>query len=155
MRGRLHAQRRLRRRHHRQHRAYITDEAVKQGWRPDMSQVVDTGKRVAIVGAGPAGLGAADVLARNGVAFGRLRRYPEIGGLLTFGIPPFKLEKDVVQQRREILEGMGVEFVLNTRIGEDVAFRPAARRVRRRLPRHGHLQVRPRRFARRGSRRRA
>ena len=101
---------------------YITDEAVKLGWRPDMSNVVDTGKRVAIVGAGPAGLAAADVLARNGIRSVVFDAYPEIGGLLTFGIPPFKLEKDVVLQRRHLLEGMGVEFVLNTRIGEDKPF---------------------------------
>ena len=101
---------------------YITDEAVKLGWRPDMSNVVDTGKRVAIVGAGPAGLAAADVLARNGVRSVVFDAYPEIGGLLTYGIPPFKLEKSVVTKRREILEGMGVEFVLNTRIGEDRSF---------------------------------
>ncbi len=101
---------------------YITDEAVKQGWRPDMSNVIDSGKRVGIVGAGPAGLAAADVLAREGIRSVIYDAYPEIGGLLTFGIPPFKLEKQVVQHRREILEGMGVEFVLNTRIGEDVPF---------------------------------
>ncbi len=98
---------------------YITDEAFKQGWRPDMSHVLDTGKRVAIVGAGPAGLAAADVLAREGIRSVVFDAYPEIGGLLTFGIPPFKLEKDVVRKRRQILEGMGVSFVLNTRIGED------------------------------------
>ena len=79
---------------------YITDEAVKQGWRPDMSGVVATGKRVAIVGAGPAGLGCADVLARNGVKPIVFDRYAEVGGLLTYGIPPFKLEKDVVKTRR-------------------------------------------------------
>ena len=101
---------------------YITDEAVKQGWRPDMSSVVDTGKRVAIVGAGPAGLAAADVLAREGIRSVIYDAYPEIGGLLTFGIPPFKLDKAIVQQRRELLEGMGVEFVLNTRVGGDIAF---------------------------------
>lgn len=101
---------------------YITDEAVAQGWRPDMSNVIDTGKRVAIVGAGPAGLAAADVLARNGVRSVVFDAYPDIGGLLTYGIPPFKLEKRIVEQRREILEGMGVQFVLNTRIGEDKAF---------------------------------
>ena len=98
---------------------YITDTAVSQGWRPDMSNVTDSGKRVAIVGAGPAGLGAADVLARNGIRAVVYDAYPEIGGLLTYGIPPFKLEKHVVRTRREILEGMGVQFVLNTRIGED------------------------------------
>ena len=75
---------------------YITDEAVSQGWRPDMSNVADTGKRVGIVGAGPAGLAAADVLARNGVRSVVFDAYPEIGGLLTYGIPPFKLEKQVV-----------------------------------------------------------
>ncbi|MDX1482328.1 MAG: FAD-dependent oxidoreductase [Woeseiaceae bacterium] len=101
---------------------YISDEAFKQGWRPDMSHVVDTGKRVAIVGAGPAGLAAADVLARNGIGPVVYDAYPEIGGLLTYGIPPFKLEKHIVDKRREILEGMGVTFVLGTRIGEDVPF---------------------------------
>ncbi|MBT6209745.1 MAG: FAD-dependent oxidoreductase [Woeseia sp.] len=101
---------------------YITDEALKQGWRPDMSHIVDTGKCVGIVGAGPAGLAAADVLARNGVRSVIYDAYSEIGGLLTFGIPPFKLDKDVVRTRREILEGMGVKFVLNTRIGEDLPF---------------------------------
>ena len=101
---------------------YISDEAFKQGWRPDMSQVVDTGKCVGIVGAGPAGLAAADVLARHGIRSVVFDAYSEIGGLLTFGIPPFKLEKKVVAKRREILEGMGVRFVLNTRIGEDKTF---------------------------------
>ena len=101
---------------------YITDEAVKQGWRPDMSQVVATGKKVAIVGAGPAGLGAADILARNGVQAIVFDRYAEIGGLLTYGIPPFKLEKEVVRTRRDILEGMGVEFRLGVDIGKDIPF---------------------------------
>ena len=101
---------------------YITDEALKQGWRPDMSDVTDTGRCVGIVGAGPAGLAAADVLARNGIRSVVFDAYPEIGGLLTFGIPPFKLEKQVVMKRREILEGMGVTFVLNTRIGTNKSF---------------------------------
>jgi len=101
---------------------YITDEALKQGWRPDLSHVVDTGKRVGIIGAGPAGLAAADILARQGIGPVVYDAYPDIGGLLTYGIPPFKLEKQVVEKRREILEGMGVQFVLNTRIGEDKDF---------------------------------
>jgi len=87
-----------------------------------MSNVIEMDKRVAIVGAGPAGLAAADVLARNGVRSVVYDAYPDIGGLLTYGIPAFKLEKKVVAQRRKILEGMGVQFVLNTRIGEDKAF---------------------------------
>ncbi len=101
---------------------YITDTAVAQGWRPDLSDVTDTGKRVAIIGAGPAGLGCADVLTRNGVHATVFDKHPEIGGLLTFGIPEFKLEKAVVRQRREILEGMGVEFKLNVEIGKDIQF---------------------------------
>ncbi len=101
---------------------YITDEAVKLGWRPDMSKVIATGKRVAIIGAGPAGLGCADVLTRNGVKAVVFDRYQEIGGLLTFGIPPFKLEKEIVLTRRRLLEEMGVEFVLNTEVGKDIAF---------------------------------
>jgi glutamate synthase (NADPH/NADH) small chain len=87
-----------------------------------MSQVVWTDKRVAIIGAGPAGLGCADILVRNGVKPVVFDRYPEIGGLLTFGIPPFKLEKDVVKTRRQILEEMGVEFRLDTEIGKDLPF---------------------------------
>jgi glutamate synthase (NADPH/NADH) small chain len=100
---------------------YITDEAIAQGWQPDLSEVQDTGREVAIVGAGPAGLAAADVLARHGVRPVVFDRYRRIGGLLTWGIPPFKLEKEVVEKRREILEGMGVEFVLDTEVGRDVA----------------------------------
>jgi glutamate synthase (NADPH) small chain len=101
---------------------YITDEALKQGWRPDLSAVKSTGKRVAIIGAGPAGLGCADILARNGVTPVVFDRYERIGGLLTFGIPPFKLEKQVVEMRREILEGMGVQFRLGVEVGRDLPF---------------------------------
>ena len=101
---------------------YISDEAFKKGWKPDMSKVKWTKKKVAIIGAGPAGLGCADVLARNGVKSMVFDKYPEIGGLLTYGIPPFKLEKEVVFRRGDILKGMGVEFKLNTEIGKDIAF---------------------------------
>jgi glutamate synthase (NADPH/NADH) small chain len=87
-----------------------------------MSKVVKTGKKVAIIGAGPAGLGAADILARAGVDAVVYDKYPEIGGLLTFGIPEFKLEKNVMTLRREVFEGMGVELKLNTDVGVDVQF---------------------------------
>jgi glutamate synthase (NADPH) small chain len=99
---------------------YITDTAFAMGWKPDMSKVTWTDKKVAIIGAGPAGLGCADVLARSGVKSVVFDRYPEIGGLLTFGIPEFKLEKDVMRKRREVFEGMGVEFRLNTEVGTDI-----------------------------------
>ncbi|NMH59301.1 FAD-dependent oxidoreductase [Alteromonas ponticola] len=101
---------------------YITDTAFKMGWRPDMSDVEWTDKKVAIVGAGPAGLACADILVRNGVKPVVFDRYEEIGGLLTFGIPSFKLEKDVIKLRREIFTEMGVEFKLNTEIGKDIPF---------------------------------
>ncbi|MEC8326917.1 MAG: FAD-dependent oxidoreductase [Pseudomonadota bacterium] len=100
---------------------YISDTAFAMGWKPDMSHVVWSDKKVAIIGAGPAGLGCADVLARNGVKPVVFDRHPEIGGLLTFGIPSFKLEKSVMENRREIFTGMGVEFVLNTEVGKDIA----------------------------------
>ncbi|ATP09256.1 glutamate synthase small subunit [Aeromonas salmonicida] len=101
---------------------YITDKAFEMGWRPDLSNVVKTDKRVAIIGAGPAGLACADVLARGGVSAVVFDKYPEIGGLLTFGIPSFKLEKEVMQRRREIFEDMGIEFRLETEVGKDVTF---------------------------------
>ncbi len=101
---------------------YISDTAFDKGWRPDLSHVKPSGKKVAIIGAGPAGLGCADILARNGVQAVVFDRNPEIGGLLTFGIPEFKLEKDVVKRRREVMEGMGIEFKLNTEIGKDIDF---------------------------------
>ena len=101
---------------------YITDTAFKMGWRPDMSGVIPTDKKVAIVGAGPAGLACADILVRNGVKAVVYDKYEEIGGLLTFGIPSFKLEKDVIKLRRKIFSDMGVEFILNTEIGKDIPF---------------------------------
>jgi glutamate synthase (NADPH/NADH) small chain len=101
---------------------YIVDTAFKMGWRPDLSKVVKTGLKVAVIGAGPAGLGCADILVRNGVTPVVFDRYPEIGGLLTFGIPGFKLEKEVMALRREIFLDMGVQFKLNTHVGDDVSF---------------------------------
>ncbi|OAN14119.1 glutamate synthase [Photobacterium jeanii] len=99
---------------------YITDKAFEMGWKPDMSHVEWTDKKVAIIGAGPAGLSCADILIRNGVKPVVFDRYPEIGGLLTFGIPSFKLEKEVMINRRKIFSEMGIEFQLNTEIGKDV-----------------------------------
>lgn len=101
---------------------YIVDHALGNGWKPDLGRVVATGHRVAIVGAGPAGLACADRLARAGVQAIVYDRYEQIGGLLQFGIPSFKLEKSVLVARREILEGMGVEFRLGVEIGRDISF---------------------------------
>ncbi|WP_432471746.1 FAD-dependent oxidoreductase [Amphritea sp. HPY] len=99
---------------------HITDTAFAMGWRPDMSKVTATDKKVAVIGAGPAGLACADILVRNGVKPVVFDRHPEIGGLLTFGIPEFKLDKDVMVRRREIFTDMGVEFRLGTEVGKDI-----------------------------------
>ncbi|PXX98230.1 FAD-dependent oxidoreductase [Halomonas sp. LBP4] len=101
---------------------YITDTAFAMGWRPDMSKVTWTDRKVAVIGAGPAGLGCADILVRNGVKPVVFDKYPEIGGLLTFGIPEFKLEKNVMERRRAVFEEMGMEFCLGVEIGRDIAF---------------------------------
>jgi glutamate synthase (NADPH) small chain len=101
---------------------YITDEALKAGWKPDMAHVRPSGKRVAVVGAGPAGLGCADILVRNGVQPVVFDRHARIGGLLTFGIPPFKLEKEVVERRRELMQEMGIEFRLGCEVGAALPF---------------------------------
>lgn len=101
---------------------YVTDTALAMGWRPAPGEVTPRKERVAVIGAGPAGLGCADILARNGVQVDVYDRHPEIGGLLTFGIPPFKLDKQLLAVRREIFGGMGIHFHLNQEIGRDVAF---------------------------------
>lgn len=100
---------------------YISDRALAQGWRPDLGQVQAVDKRIAIIGAGPAGLACADVLARHGVSATVFDRHPEIGGLLTFGIPSFKLDKSLLARRREIFSAMGIRFELNCEIGKDIA----------------------------------
>ena len=100
---------------------YIVDQAFAQGWRPRRKPGPALGKPVAVVGAGPAGLSAADRLARAGVEAHVFDRYEEIGGLLSFGIPPFKLEPVVMATRRLVLEELGVRFHLGVEVGRDIA----------------------------------
>jgi glutamate synthase (NADPH/NADH) small chain len=102
---------------------YISDTAFAQGWQPKKSSIWHKDKLVSIIGAGPAGLAAADFLTRSGIPVKVYDKYPEIGGLLTYGIPNFKLEKDIVLRRRKILENQGVEFILNTEIGNTIDFK--------------------------------
>ncbi len=102
---------------------FITDKAIDMGWKPDLSNRIWTDKKVAIIGAGPAGIGCADILIRAGIHCDVFDKQPEIGGLLTFGIPEFKLEKSVVRRRRKILEEMGIKFHLNKEIGKDIALK--------------------------------
>ncbi|MGY5368716.1 formate-dependent uric acid utilization protein AegA [Enterobacter oligotrophicus] len=100
---------------------YISDQALAMGWTPDMRDVSPVNKRVAIIGAGPAGLACADVLVRSGVSVTVYDRHPEIGGLLTFGIPAFKLDKSLLARRRAIFTAMGITFELNCEVGKDIS----------------------------------
>jgi glutamate synthase (NADPH/NADH) small chain len=101
---------------------YITDTAWEEGWVQPIKPKTERTESVGIIGAGPGGLAAADVLRRQGVQVTVYDRYDCAGGLLTYGIPGFKLEKDVVMRRNEQLELGGVTFRLNCTIGEDISF---------------------------------
>lgn len=101
---------------------YITDTAFDQGWVLPISPTQERAESVGIIGAGPGGLAAADVLRRAGVQVTVYDRYDRAGGLLTYGIPGFKLEKDIVMRRNAQFEEGGVTFKLNTNIGEDISF---------------------------------
>ena len=102
---------------------YITEKAFEMGWKPDLSHRKWINKKVAIVGSGPAGIACADILTRSGIHSHVYDKNDEIGGLLTFGIPEFKLEKSVVQRRRKILEEMGIKFHLGKEVGKDIPFK--------------------------------
>ncbi len=101
---------------------YITDTAWEQGWVKPIKPHAERPESVGIIGAGPAGLAAADVLRRAGVQVVIYDRYDRSGGLLTYGIPGFKLEKEVVERRNAQLAEGGVTFKLNCNIGEDISF---------------------------------
>ena len=101
---------------------YVTDTAWDMGWVKPLKPAAERAESVGIIGAGPGGLAAADVLRRAGVQVTVYDRYDRAGGLLTYGIPGFKLEKDVVMNRVKQLEDGGVEFVLNCNVGTDISF---------------------------------
>ncbi|MCF8510206.1 MAG: NAD(P)-dependent oxidoreductase [Rhodobacteraceae bacterium] len=101
---------------------YLTDTAWEQGWVKPIVPHSERTESVGIIGAGPGGLSAADNLRRAGVQVTVYDRYDRAGGLLTYGIPGFKLEKPVVMQRIEQLEKAGVQFVLNCNVGVDISF---------------------------------
>jgi len=101
---------------------YITDTAWDEGWVKPITNGGERKEKVAIIGAGPGGLAAADMLRREGVQVTIYDRYDRAGGLMTYGIPGFKLEKDVVMKRIAQLEEGGVDFKLNTDVGTDITF---------------------------------
>jgi glutamate synthase (NADPH/NADH) small chain len=101
---------------------YITDTAWENGWVQAIKPHTERTESVGIIGAGPGGLAAADVLRRQGVQVTIYDRYDRAGGLLTYGIPGFKLEKDVVMRRNDQLAEGGVKFELNCNVGVDISF---------------------------------
>ena len=98
---------------------FVTEEAMRRGWRPERPQMARNGKSAAIVGAGPAGFACADQLAGAGFNVTVYDRAAEAGGLLTYGAPPFRMDKAVVATRRRLLEDAGVAFVLGRAIDDD------------------------------------
>ena len=101
---------------------YITDTAWENGWVKPIKPMQERIESVGIIGAGPGGLAAADVLRRQGIQVTVYDRYDRAGGLLTYGIPGFKLEKEVVMRRNDQLAEGGVEFKLNMDVGKDISF---------------------------------
>jgi len=101
---------------------FITDHAWTQGWVKPIRVREEVPQSVGIVGAGPGGLAAADELRRRGYQVHVYDRHDRAGGLLIYGIPGFKLEKDIVMRRWRLLEEGGVRFHLNTEVGTDVTF---------------------------------
>lgn len=101
---------------------YITDTAWEKGWVKPIVPAQERAESVGIIGAGPGGLAAADRLRRAGVQVTVYDRHDRAGGLLTYGIPGFKLEKDIVMRRNEQLAEGGVTFRLNCEIGQDITF---------------------------------
>tara|TARA_R110002094_G_scaffold144944_2_gene134442 strand:- start:3036 stop:4469 length:1434 start_codon:yes stop_codon:yes gene_type:complete len=101
---------------------YITDTAWEEGWVEPIQPRQERAESVGIIGAGPGGLAAADVLRRQGVQVTIYDRYDRAGGLLTYGIPGFKLEKDIVMRRNDQLAQGGVKFELNCDVGVTISF---------------------------------
>ena len=101
---------------------HITETAFENGWVKPPKPVHERDESVAIIGAGPAGLAAADLLRRRGYQVEIYDRYDRVGGLLIYGIPGFKLEKHVVERREQLLRDSGVTFTMNTSVGVDITF---------------------------------
>ena len=101
---------------------YITDTAFEKGWVKPLRAMQELEQSVGIIGAGPGGLAAADRLRRMGFQVTVYDRYDRSGGLMVYGIPGFKLEKEIVVRRNDQLEDGGVAFALNCEIGKDVSF---------------------------------
>jgi len=106
---------------------HITEAGFKAGFTPAFPGIT-TDKKVAVIGSGPAGLSVATYLLRAGIAVTMYERNDRAGGLLTYGIPNFKLDKKVVQRRIKLLEDAGLELILNCEVGRDIDFEEIANR---------------------------
>jgi glutamate synthase (NADPH/NADH) small chain len=104
---------------------HITEEGFKQGFKPSFPGIT-TDKKVAVIGSGPAGLSCATYLLRSGIAVTMYERSDRAGGLLTYGIPNFKLDKKIVERRVKLLQEGGLELVLNCEVGRDITFEEIA-----------------------------
>ena len=96
----------------------IIDKGFEEGWVKPNPPATRSGKKVAVVGSGPAGLAAADQLNKAGHSVTVYERADRIGGLLLYGIPNMKLEKEIVQRRVDLMAAEGIEFVVSTEIGK-------------------------------------
>ena len=121
---------------------YLTDLAWEKGWVPSLSPQVETGASVGIVGAGPAGLAAAGMLRQAGVGVTLYDRQDRAGGLMVYGIPNFKLEKEIVARRVEQLKQAGAEFRLNCEVGHDLTLEDLRKQHDRILLAQGCYQAR-------------
>ncbi|SMN12902.1 Glutamate synthase [NADPH] small chain [Bathymodiolus heckerae thiotrophic gill symbiont] len=99
----------------------IVDKGFEEGWIQPYQVAYRTGKKVAIIGSGPAGLAAADELNKLGHNVVVFERASRIGGLLMYGIPNMKLGKDVVNRRVDLLKSSGIEFITNVDVGRDIS----------------------------------
>ncbi|MCD4668174.1 MAG: glutamate synthase subunit beta [Sulfurimonas sp.] len=104
---------------------HITEAGFKAGYKPEFPGIT-TDKKVAVIGSGPAGLSVATYLLRSGIAVTMYESSDRAGGLLTYGIPNFKLDKKIVERRVSLLEEAGLKLVLNTKVGDDISFEDVA-----------------------------
>ena len=107
---------------------YITETAFDRGWVKPARPSRELGQSVGVIGAGPAGLALADQLRRKGYQVHVYDRYDRVGGLMIYGIPGFKLEKEVVLRRHALFAEGGIRFHLNAEVGRDVGFEELRRR---------------------------